>query len=169
MPLIRNGRIADDSFRTLADDAPLPDAGAILVSLERWRAERERLLARPSPVGVSLKNTQAVADIAEDLPRLQLVALEFPGYRDGRAYSQARLIRERFRYAGELRATGQVLRDQILFMLRCGFDAFQTDDPRVLEHVAESAAEFSVFFQPTGDGRATAEELRRRPGRAAVR
>jgi len=82
--------------------------------------------------------------------------LVFPIFRDGRAYSQARLLRERHAFKGELRATGQVLRDQFLFMLRAGFDAFEVKKEKDAQVFAEVAHRFSVFYQPTGDGRVTA-------------
>jgi uncharacterized protein (DUF934 family) len=85
-----------------------------------------------------------------------VVALVFPTFRDGRAYSQARLLRERHGYDGELRATGQVLRDQFMFMLRAGFDAFQVKKQADAEAFAVTANRYSVFYQPTGDGRVTA-------------
>jgi uncharacterized protein (DUF934 family) len=84
------------------------------------------------------------------------VALVFPTFRDGRAYSQARLLRERYNFRGELRATGQVLRDQFVFMLRAGFDAFEAKKESDALSFASTAKRYSVFYQPTGDGRITA-------------
>ena len=80
----------------------------------------------------------------------------FPTFRDGRAYSQARLLRERYKYSGELRATGQVLRDQFVFMLRAGFDAFEVKKHSDAEAFVSTVKRYSVFYQPTGDGRVTA-------------
>jgi uncharacterized protein (DUF934 family) len=90
------------------------------------------------------------------LDRLAAVALVFPSFRDGRAYSQARLLRERHGYEGELRATGQVLRDQFVFMSRAGFDAFEVKKDADADAFAETMKRYSVFYQPTGDGRVTA-------------
>jgi len=90
------------------------------------------------------------------LQRLATVTLVFPSFRDGRAYSQARLLRERFHYRGELRASGQVLRDQFVFMLRAGFDAFDVRKQTDAEAFAQTVKRYSVFYQPTGDGRITA-------------
>jgi uncharacterized protein (DUF934 family) len=90
------------------------------------------------------------------LGRLAAVALVFPTFRDGRAYSQARLLRERHGFKGELRATGQVLRDQFVFMLRAGFDAFEVKKDSDAESFAATVKRYSVFYQPTGDGRITA-------------
>ena len=88
----------------------------------------------------------------------------FPGFRDGRAYSQARILRERYGFGGEMRATGQVLRDQFLFLLRSGFNSFEVSKEADAAAFVESIKTFDVFYQPTGDGRATA--FRRRLGRA---
>src|SRR5690606_2349145 len=94
MPLIRNGVFVEPDFPTVGDEDALPDGPAI-VSLERWQAERETLRARNTPVGVRLKSGQEPSVIVDDLDKLALVALEFPVYRNGRAYSYARLLRER--------------------------------------------------------------------------
>lgn len=162
MPLLKNGRTSEDAWQPVADEAPAPGHGPILVSFARWQAERESLLGRNAPVGVRLKNTDDVTALKPDLDRIELIALEFPKYTDGRAYSQARILRERLAYAGELRATGQVLLDQLLFMQRCGFDAFVLDRPDAEAAWRKAQRSFSLFYQPTGDGRATISELRRR-------
>ena len=167
MPLIKNGRLADDPWTALADDAALPPTGPVIVSLTRFRAGRDALLARGAPLGVRLKSSELAAEIGADAPRLDLVAIEFPVFRDGRGYSTARLLRERYGYRGELRAVGNVLRDQLLFMHRCGFDAFEIADTHAVEAWQRALAEFSVFFQPTGDGRVTVHANRRQQRRAA--
>ncbi len=101
-------------------------------------------------------NNRDLDDLVPHLDRLAVVALVFPTFRDGRAYSQARLLRERHHYRGELRATGQVLRDQFVFMLRAGFDAFEVRKESDAETFAATAKRYSVFYQPTGDGRISA-------------
>ena len=101
-------------------------------------------------------NGRDVDALVPYLDRLATIALVFPTFRDGRAYSQARLLRERFHYHGELRATGQVLRDQFVFMLRAGFDAFDVRKQSDAEAFAQTVKRYSVFYQPTGDGRLTA-------------
>jgi len=113
-------------------------------------------LGRAGRTGVIWPNNRDVDELKPWLDRLAAVALVFPTFRDGRAYSQARLLRERFSYRGELRATGQVLRDQFLFMLRAGFDAFEVKKPADAEAFTAAAKRYSVFYQPTGDGRITA-------------
>jgi len=156
MPLVKNGKITSDAFVHVADDAALPDDGAILISAARFLQDAEALLRRTGPTGVIWPNNRDLDDLVPYLDRLAAVALVFPSFRDGRAYSQARLLRERHRYRGELRATGQVLRDQFVFMLRAGFDAFEVKKAADAEAFASTAKRYSVFYQPTGDGRITA-------------
>ncbi|MBI3516209.1 MAG: DUF934 domain-containing protein [Proteobacteria bacterium] len=164
MSLLKDGALAQDPWVAVADDAPLPEDGAPIVSLARWQRDRAALRARNGALGVRLPNAAPVAAIADDLDRLTLVALEFPKFNDGRAFSQARQLRERYRYTGELRATGQVLRDQLLFMTRCGFDAFEVAKGDPVSAWANALTDFTVFYQPTGDGRPTAAALRRAGG-----
>ena len=153
MPLLKEGAIAEERWRPLADDEPLPAEGPVLVSLERWQGDESALLARAGPVGVRLKAGQHPEAIAAHVRHLALVALEFPKFTDGRAYSYARLLRERYGYKGELRAVGEVLRDQLLFMHRCGFDAYEIARADAACAWRKALAEISVFYQPTGDGR----------------
>ncbi len=156
MPLVKNGKISDDAFVHVVDDAPLPPDGAILISAARFLEDPEAISRRLGKTGVVWPNNRDVDDLVPYLDRLAAVALVFPTFRDGRAYSQARLLRERFLYHGELRATGQVLRDQFVFMLRAGFDAFEVRKQADAEVFAQTAKRYSVFYQPTGDGRVTA-------------
>jgi uncharacterized protein (DUF934 family) len=156
MPLVKNGKIAADTFVHVADDAELPEGGSVLVSAARFLENPEGLLAKAAKLGVIWPNNRDLDDLVPFLGRLAVIVLVFPTFRDGRAYSQARLLRERHRYSGELRAAGQVLRDQFLFMLRAGFDALEAEKQGDAEAFALSAKRYSVFYQPTGDGRLTA-------------
>ena len=156
MPLVKNGKITTDQFVHVADDAELADDGAVLISAARFLEDPETLSRRPGRTGVIWPNNRDVDDLVPYLDRLAVVGLVFPTFRDGRAYSQARLLRERYAYEGELRATGQVLRDQFVFMLRAGFDAFEVKKQADAEAFAQTAQRYSVFYQPTGDGRVTA-------------
>jgi uncharacterized protein (DUF934 family) len=156
MPLVKGGKIAEDLFVHVADGTDLPGEGAVLVSAARFLANPDALLARGGKVGVIWPNNRDIDDLVPYLDRLAAVALVFPTFRDGRAYSQARLLRERFSWRGELRATGQVLRDQFVFMLRAGFDSFEVKKQSDAEAFAQTAKRYSVFYQPTGDGRLTA-------------
>ena len=156
MPLVEGGKISKDEFVQLADDAPLPEAGSLLVSAARFLEGPETLLQRNGKLGVIWPNNRDLDDLVPYLDRLAVVALKFPTFRDGRAYSQARLLRERFAFKGQLRATGQVLRDQFVFMLRAGFDAFEVKKQSDAEAFSRTVERYSVFYQPTGDGRPAA-------------
>lgn len=161
MQLIRNGKFVADDFATVGDEDALPE-GAVIVSLERWQKEREALAARNTPIGVRLKSGQEPSAIAGDLDKLAIVALEFPAYRNGRAYSYARLLRERHGYMGEVRAVGNVLRDQFHFMVRCGFNALEVADNITPDIWAESVGAFSFSYQPASDDRQPVLSLRQR-------
>src|SRR5688572_1930930 len=116
----------DDPFTNVADDEALPP-GDVIISLTRFQQEGDALLSDGRRVGVRLEAHEEVEALAYDLPRLAavgLVALAFPKYRDGRAYTNARLARERYGFKGQVRAVGDVLREQAAFMVRLGFDAF---------------------------------------------
>ncbi|MDG2051853.1 MAG: DUF934 domain-containing protein [Myxococcota bacterium] len=145
----------------MADEA-LPATGPVIVDLERWKGDRQALLARKDSIGVCLQSEEDPDALAPDLDRLALIALEFPGFKDGRAYSSARVLRERHAFQGELRAVGDVLLEHLLFMHRCGFDAFEieSDDPERDWQIA--VADFDVWYQPTADGRPTALQRRNR-------
>ncbi|MBV9529947.1 MAG: DUF934 domain-containing protein [Bradyrhizobium sp.] len=159
MPLVKNGKIAHDEFSRCADNAPLPPGGAVLISEKRFLADPDVLL-RDGKLGVIWPNNRDVDDLVPYLDRLAAVALAFPTFRDGRAYSQARLLRERYCYRGELRATGQVLRDQFVFMLRAGFDTFEVKKQSDAEAFGQTVKRYSVFYQPASDGRLAAPHRR---------
>jgi uncharacterized protein (DUF934 family) len=156
MPLVKGGEIVADLFAHVADDTELPADGAVLVTAKRFLQDSDAILARSGKAGVIWPNSRDVDELVPYLDRLGVVSLVFPSFRDGRAYSQARLLRERFSYRGELRASGQVLRDQFVFMLRAGFDAFEVKKQSDAETFAQTVKRYSVFYQPTGDGRLTA-------------
>ncbi len=162
MPLIKDGRLTEDPWTVLDDGAPAGAGAAVIVGLERWRAEREALIAREGPLGLRLRSDQSPAEVARDLSHFALVALEFPKFSDGRAFSYARLLRERYGFTGEVRAIGEVLHDQLVFMHRCGFDAFEIAAEDALDRWLAALGEISVWYQPTGDGRPVALSLRQR-------
>ena len=118
--------------------------------------------AAPESPALTLANTEDVLQLGARLDGMNLIVLNFPKFTDGRAYSQARLLRERLDYRGELRASGAVLLDQLPFMLRCGFDSFESDQRGFGEALARARTLFSVVYQPAGDGRPTAADLRLR-------
>ena len=107
MPLVKDGHVIEDRFARILDDAPVPESGAVIVPAARYLADSAELALRSAPTGVLWPNNRNVAELASHLDSLALVALVFPNFRDGRAYSQARLLRERYGFRGELRATGR--------------------------------------------------------------
>ncbi len=151
MPLIKDGAETEDMWTFVEDETPVPAAGCVTLSLSRIRTDADDLLARNTQVGVRLMPDDDPADLAPYLDRIGLVEVSFPKYTDGRGYSQAQLIRRRLGYSGELRAVGHVLRDQILYMHRSGFDSFSTSRA-ALSGVMEALKEYSAFYQPAADG-----------------
>ncbi|MGH6671484.1 MAG: DUF934 domain-containing protein [Xanthobacteraceae bacterium] len=166
MPFVKGGRIVEDRYVRIADDAPIPDRLPVIVTAERFLADPNALIKRDGSLGILWPNDRRVAELEPWLGHVALVALSFPKFRDGRAYSQARQLRERYSFGGELRATGDVLRDQFLFLIRAGFDSFEVKKPADAAAFAEVVNRFSVFYQPSADGRIPA--WRRRLARGAV-
>jgi uncharacterized protein (DUF934 family) len=164
MPLVEHGRIVEDRYIRIVDDAPIPDRAAIIVPAKRLLADADELIRRDGSLGVLWPNDRRVAELEPWLGHLALIALVFPKFRDGRAYSQARLLRETYGFRGTLRATGDILRDQFHFLVRAGFDSFEVKKPADAQVFAEVLARYSVYYQPGADGRAPALRRRLRTG-----
>ena len=147
--IIKDRNVVTDPWLRLelGADGRAPSAPAsrdLIVPLAMWRDQRARLLVRPGRLGVWLDSHEEPASIAEDLKLFGVVAVNFPKFGDGRGYSIARLLRERYGWKGELRAIGDIFRDQLFFLASCGFDAFELregEDPR------EALAGFGVFSE----------------------
>jgi uncharacterized protein (DUF934 family) len=163
MRLVKSGQVVADTYIRVADDASILDDRPVIISAVRLFADPS-IPDRAAPTGVLWPNNRKVAELAPYLDRLALVALDFPKFRDGRAYSQARLLRETYGFRGELRATGDVLRDQFIFLLRAGFDAFEVKKDADAAAFAGEIARHTVFYQPTGDGRVAASRARQGAG-----
>lgn len=131
------------------------------VSLDEWRDSPQ---AHADATALVIPNDASIADIAQDVSGFDVIILEFPQFKDGRAYSQARLIRERVGYTGEIRARGGVLRDQLLFMVRCGFNAFEFADAGAAD---AALREFTFAYQPAADAAAPIWRQRLAHARAA--
>ena len=162
MPLVKLGHIVEDAYVRVPDGAPIPDGVPVIVTAERLLADAAGLAARDAPLGVLWPNSRKVAELEPWLGRLALIALTFPKFRDGRAYSQARLLRERYGFRGEMRATGEVLRDQFLFLIRAGFDSLEVSKAADAEAFAAAVSAYSVFYQPSADGRLAVRRQRPR-------
>ena len=156
---VRDMAWADDVFTDVADEDEIPQ-GPVILSLARFQAEGDALIGANRAVGVRIQSDEAVEDLAYDLPRIAVVALVFPKFRDGRAYTSARLLRERYGYAGEVRAVGDVLREQAGFMVRCGFNAFIPADGSTPQEWAVAASRYRHVYQRAADDRVPAFEER---------
>jgi len=163
--LLRDHLTVVDEWRYLdeaAEDLPLAPAAPsrVIVPFERWLAERESWISRGDRLGVRLDPADPVERLAADLPRLDLVALRFPGPAEGRGYTQARLLRERLGFGGEVRATGYVHLDQLFFLARCGCNAFELPDAEFAS-AERTLRTFSAEYQVCNDT-GLAQPLRRR-------
>ena len=156
--ILKRREYLPDPWRYLGEQ--VAEGDALIVPLAALRAERTRWWQWPGRLGARLTSAEAVEDLSEELPRLDLVALEFPGPGDGRGYSAGRLLRERFEFRGELRAVGNVLRDQLAFMRRCGFDSYEIPPQADAAAWLSSLGGISVVYQPATDGRASVLTLR---------
>lgn len=150
----RDGRaaLAEDPFTHVADDQDIA-SGDVILSLARFQSDGDRLISEGRRVGVRLEAHEAAEALAYDLPRLSVVALDFPKFRDGRNYTNARLLRERYGFKGQLRAVGDVLREQAPIMVRCGFDAFEPADGSSSQEWQAAAGRFRHVYQRAADGR----------------
>lgn len=154
MPLIiKQQQVIEDSWQLLPADCSLEQAlssAQAIVPLALWQQHREQLAGK-NQLGIWLDSDQIIEDIVDELSSFALIALNFPVFTDGRHFSSARLLRERYGYQGEIRAIGDVLRDQLFYMQRCGFDAFAVRADRCPHDALKSLSEFSVCYQAAAD------------------
>jgi uncharacterized protein (DUF934 family) len=160
MPLVENGQIVEDRYVYIGEEEPIPDRVPVIVPAKRFLENTDALIRRDGSLGVAWPNDRRIAELAPWLGHLALVALQFPKFRDGRAYSQARLLRETYGFGGTLRATGDVLRDQFQFLFRAGFNSFEVKKPADARVFAEAVGRYSVFYQPSADGSVPAQRRR---------
>ena len=149
--LIRNRALAEDRYTLLREAATvgdLPDGVPVIVPLALWSERRVALIAR-GETGVWLGPADDPFALAADVGRLALIAVDFPQLTDGRGYSHARLLRQRLGYSGELRAIGDVGRDQLYYLAQCGFDAFVIPDGRDAAAAIAAFADFTDGYQAT--------------------
>lgn len=160
MPLIKQGQVVEDSWHHLAEEAEPASGEKALIPLAVWQEHRERLLEANGNYGLVLQPGDEVDAIVADLDRLDVVVVTFPAFSDGRGFSQARLLRERHGFKGEIRASGHIIQDQYLYLDRSGVDTIEVADEKAAKGWIEAIEEISIFYQPTGDGRLTANRLR---------
>lgn len=152
--IIKNQAIVDETWHLLPKDASfdsLPNSDDVIVPLTLWLEHGHALQARDGGLGIWLDSDEEVEAIANDLAHFQVVALNFPAFTDGRSYSNARLLRDRYGYTGEIRAIGDVLRDQLFYLQRCGFNAFALRADKDPEAALQGLKDFSVTYQAASD------------------
>ena len=154
MKVIKDKRVVEDDWRIVSAEEleqGLPP-GDVLLPADFWLKRREELASRAGQAAVYLQPADEVEPLQPYLDDLPLIALSFPQFKDGRAYSQARLLRDRYGYRGEIRAVGDVLRDQLYFMRRCGIDSFQVREDKDAAAALEGLDDFSLSYQAAADG-----------------
>ncbi|MBA1193306.1 MAG: hypothetical protein K0S77_793 [Pseudomonas sp.] len=152
--IIKHQQIVDETWHLLPKEASfdeLTNCDDYIVPLQLWRDHGHALKARDGGLGIWLDSDEQAEEIGDDVHHFQVIALNFPAFTDGRSYSNARLLRDRYQYKGELRAIGDVLRDQLFYMARCGFDAFAIRADKDPEAALEGLKDFSVTYQAATD------------------
>ena len=144
--ILRQHKYVADDWRYFGEEAT--DADALVIPLAELRAERAKWLARSGPLGVRVGPADKVEELADDLPRLTLIAIEFPSFSDGRGFSQARILRTRLGYKGELRAVGAVKQDLLFFMARCGIGEFELAAGEDVDEATRALQRYTVAYQP---------------------
>ena len=148
MQIIKDRKIVEDDWLHLEDDMALV-SGNITVSLTRWQTEYESLKAHEGQLGLRLKGDDPLEEIIPDLASFELIALNFPAFTDGRCYSFARLLRDRYNYQGEIRAQGDILYDQLFYMTQCGINSFEMLNSDNLMAAMPAFDDFSESYQTT--------------------
>ncbi|MCK5639961.1 MAG: DUF934 domain-containing protein [Gammaproteobacteria bacterium] len=146
MQLIKDQQIIENEWQHADEISELPD-GKITVPVSRWQTEREALISRGN-IGLRLIAIDTLETIKDDLQHFKIIAIEFEKFNDGRGFSLAHLLRERYGYEGEIRAIGAVIRDQLYYLQRSGFDAFELSKGQDLQEALNAFGEFTVQSQP---------------------
>lgn len=151
--IIKQRRIVDDHWTLVAPETEIGNlpSGDIIVPLGLWQSHRSALEQHSGKVGICLTGDDDLEAIAADVTRFPVIALSFPAFRDGRVYSFARQLRQHYGYRGEIRAVGEVLRDQLLYMERVGFDAFEVHPRQNIESALAAFNELTVRYQASSD------------------
>ncbi|WP_417317391.1 DUF934 domain-containing protein [Emcibacter sp.] len=150
MRIIKDKKIVEDHWRHVgpADDLFLGD---IIVPLDIWKSDRESLSTRNGKLGIQLEPDQHPSEIAADLEKFDVIAINFPTFMDGRGYSHAKILRDRLGYKGEIRAVGDIMRDQLFYLQRCGFNAFEIKTGKNIEEEIKGLEDFSEVYQVSAD------------------
>ena len=153
MRVIKNKQIIEDNWERLTDmeSQSLP-AGDLIIPFRYWQDHQQQLQGHKGKLAICLDGDDATEDVVSFLDKFELIALDFPAFTDGRSYTHARLLRERYGYRGELRAVGDVLRDQLFFMQRCGIDSFHLREDKDIQDALNAFTDFTVKYQSAADG-----------------
>ena len=146
--IIKNRQIIEDDWTHLDENDALPESGNVTISYARWQEEKNNMLHFKGELGIALNTDVAIDKLKDNLHNIALITINFTEFKDGRGFSLARLLRERYQFDGEIRATGNVLRDQIYYLHRCGFDAFELEPHRDINEAMLAFDDFSVNYQP---------------------
>jgi uncharacterized protein (DUF934 family) len=149
MQIIKDREIIEDSWLHLDDEAADLVVGGITVTLTRWQAEHESLLKHDGSLGLRLSGNDPLEEVIPDLDNFELIVLNFPAFTDGRCYSFARLLRDRYDYKGEIRAQGDILYDQLFYMAQCGINSFEMANSHRLAEAISAFDDFSESYQTT--------------------
>lgn len=149
MLIDNNGKTMEERWSSVNDDHPLPD-GNIIVSVKRWLEDKEALLSRGGKIGLRIQGDTVIEALKDELNHFELIVLEFPKFTDGRNFSLARTLRKRFHFTGELRASGDILPDQLFYLKRVGVDNFVLNDKQ-LPFVNQVLNELTVRYQSSTD------------------
>ncbi len=150
MKILKNRQVIQDTWRTLSADEALTD-GDLIIPFEQWLSESKALQSHSGKIGVLISSDTNIQRVIENLNHFALVALNFPKYTDGTCFSYAYLLRERHKFSGELRAVGDIFRDQFAYLERCGFDAIQLEDEEALENGKLAFDEIPIHYQSSAD------------------
>ena len=146
MQIIKDKQLIEDNWDFIADDTPIT-TGNISISIDRWQTEKQALMNRDGLLGVRLNSETDITEIIADLANFQLIEVNFPAFTDGRAFTQAKLLRSRYDYQGEIRAVGHFMRDQVYYLGQVGVNAFNPTDWQDLSGAIKSLDDFSVSYQ----------------------
>ncbi len=152
MQVIKDRQIMTDGWQRVADDAEIP-AGDVIISYRRWKEEADGLASREGQLAICIDGDDDIEEVAEVADQFDLIALDFPVHTDGRNYSNARLLRDRYQYQGDLRAVGDVMRDQMFYMHRCGISSFLVREDKDINDALKAFDDFSISYQTAADGR----------------
>lgn len=155
MRVIKDKQVIEDNWQRIdiTEDNPAIPAGDIIIPFRYWIEHKSELQQRKDGrISICIYGDDAIEDVVKELQHFELIALDFPVFKDGRNYSHARLLRDRYGYTGELRAVGDVLRDQLFYLHRCGIDSFQVREDKDIEDALKGFSDFSVTYQTAADG-----------------